>query len=747
VGALAVAAAARPPEDPEATLRAIRAIESPDPRERLAALRALFGTRDPRALGPLLALARTPGEDPALREETWMRIAMVAWSIAREHEIDPALVAFLREIAARPPEVLVLSTLHEHRTRVPKYDYPRRARHVLELVDRRAARRALQAELAALPETERAAHLAEVAWLSAGEADPHRRSSARELLAALGSAGTEASRARIGRAPPEGQQALAAYFQKLHRVDAEGAAAGLLELAAVPDPIAAGAALHALYELRPPGAAEPLVRLLESPGFPEERIDSGLHVLAALGDEAAVEFASRALHLGRGETRAYAARVLARLGDAGLERLLAASESKLREERTAAAFALAEIDHPDAREAVWKLAERTRRGALRAVLLERTVATPELPTPTGVGRGGRRARIAAIDRLGYEPGKDSLAALSALLAAEPQGAAEREETWLHAARALRPVAARVAVPDPLLERLRALAAREASVRGFVLAGGLLPRRGLRFPYPAAAAQALCIAELARPRPPLGEIAAALPASDSVELLAALAWGEPGFGTTLPRRAASELLAEAGPAGLPATLAALERAPEEARGEMVAYLQQVYEATDDPRAIEGLLRLTTAREWSVWRSALEALGRGDAPDLAPALIERLAAHSLDVEDDFAEQAFETLGRLEDERAIPFLVEQLSHRDARAAREAAHALARLGERRCDAGCEALIEGSRSEEARRRQASVAALVRLEGSRRARRAVRHALRAHPEDLESELLSWMRQGPGRRAP
>jgi hypothetical protein len=730
------AAASPPAGEPGVALSPLEGIVSQSREERVRAFRVLSRRPDADALPALMELARRRFEDPEEREESWSLIARLVERLAPFHEIPEELVGFLHSIAHRRPEVQSLRHDLDYPVLGPRYAFAYRARDALRAIALRTAELALRAELDAIPSEGHARHLAEAAWLTR-EQDGPRVAAARRLLHRASAEGVEASASLVARAPSASHRALADFLGSYrYRFAPEAAAAALLALAASPDPDGAASALSALALWQPPGVARPLVRMLEDQSFAEERVRAALPVLGALGDPAAVAFAARQLEVRRDSTRAYAARALADLGAPGRRVLIEVVEGD-RPGSWSAAVALAESRDPGAREAIWRLAERTPETRQRARLLALTVATPDYPTPRGVSRAARRDRMDAIARLAFEPGEwgaESLDALAALLLAESPDLAEREESWLLAARGARAQALSVRVPDTLEARLRVLAGGQPRVRTLELGLRHPPRLAVRFPYPAAAAEAVRAIACAREGCPLADLVASFRETERTAFLSALAWGEGPYAARARRSEARALLAAAGSTGLADSRAAFARAPEEAQVAMLEYWRRVYEDTDDPGAVEALLDATLSPHWSAWHGALRQLREMDVLDLAPGLIRRARQGPLP-DEDYARAVFETLGKLEDPRAISFLAEQLAHPDPWSGREAGNALRRLGER----GRDVLIEASRSSDGRRRRAAVAALAAASDDRRARRAVRLALRAHPEDARSEILGGLR--------
>lgn len=359
--------------------RAVLAADSGQRGERVAALRQLVKTPDARALPALQRLSKRQFSDPAEREEAWEQIATVVNQVVAEGdrelktgtEIDPALVAFLESIVERPPEVTYVDDQSfDFPARRARFEYRERARSALSGIALRKAKLQLDAELAALPPEQRASHLAEVAWTRPESPRDLAYLPAREKLEALGATGLSSSRAVIGRAPPDGQQAMVAYLADRFGEDPDTVRAALVELAGVPAEPVWSRSLTALRDLRPAGAAQPLVEVLEARSEPA-RTRLALDALGALADPAAIPFVTRALRSGDVETSLAAARALAEIGPGGLEPLLAALRGEDPTARRAAVFVLAGRNEPAVRAALDAFVGQTDDAELRRWVLER----------------------------------------------------------------------------------------------------------------------------------------------------------------------------------------------------------------------------------------------------------------------------------------------------------------------------------------------------------------------------------------
>ena len=349
---------------------AVAAADSPSRTKRVAALTQLWRTPDRRALPALVRLTERSFADVEEREEAWEQLAQVTSAIAPEVEIPQELESFLLRIEKQKPQLMFLDrrTL-DHPGERPRYDYAQAARNAIGAIELARARRQLDAELAALPSDQRAAHVADAAW--SAKATGPRPEAARTLLRSLGKAGVQATRARIDRASPDAQIWMVEFAEASLSVDPAGATSALLELADEDASMVYDAALGVLMRHRPSNAAARLANSLEKRSEPR-RMRIGLETLGMLGDPAALPLLRTQFRSADPETSIAAARGLALVGPGGVA-FLAAEVARDGPSQRAAALGLFEVkSDPAARKALADVATQIRDPDLRE-LIEREI--------------------------------------------------------------------------------------------------------------------------------------------------------------------------------------------------------------------------------------------------------------------------------------------------------------------------------------------------------------------------------------
>ena len=336
-------------------------------------------------------------------------------------------------------------------------------------------------------------------------------------------------------------------------------------------------------------------------------------------------------------------------------------------------------------------------------------------------------RLAAVDQLGGSDDPRAVAALAPWLELRSAEAEERERTWLHVARALGRLAATQPLPDETLARLRQLARTEPTVT-YMDQSFRMARELPRYRFHEAARSALGVVELAAARREVEAQAAPLPTQQRVDYLAELAWTETDGATPARRIAARERLAALGPAGVDSTVRRIPDADAEARLAMLAYLEAVCPAAD-PRCTRALLRLSESGQDQVWQNALRALVAIEARGASAELIRELRRDGVS-DRPFTYGALQTVGRLQDPGAAPFLAEQLRTGSRRVSVSAANALADLGA----AGVAELRLATQSPDPLLRRRAAIALSRAPGPG-AREALGEYRKAHPDD---EREPWL---------
>ncbi len=348
----------------------------------------------------------------------------------------------------------------------------------------------------------------------------------------------------------------------------------------------------------------------------------------------------------------------------------------------------------------------------------------------------RRVRSKAIRNLRYHASPEVVEALSRILFAEPADPEAREEDWYVAAWTLVRVATVEPLPEPLLARLRVLAAMEPTITVVVV----MDRVGRPYPkfgFDRQAQEALDTAAFATERRALAkELAARREAG--VEWLAEVAWAEPPEGGATRRKAAQFVLGEQGTRGLAPTLGDVAGASEESQLDMVRYAEAVCAEHLDAGCLPLVSALLDSPHEEVPPQAWLALGNLAPPGATELAVAKLQQRGVGNDRSFTEAGLSAIGRLKDPRAIPFLSSLLAHDSLRVSFAAGWELTQFG----DAGREVLVASSRSSDPRRRRAAILGLSRLEtaGDCRATAAIEEALRAHPEDLESDALRGFRQ-------
>lgn len=336
--------------------------------------------------------------------------------------------------------------------------------------------------------------------------------------------------------------------------------------------------------------------------------------------------------------------------------------------------------------------------------------------------------IRAIRATSRASSRESVGAIARLLAAEPADPAVREENWYEAARALGTLAGYQEIPASVVERLGQLSKQKPTVM-YVNTGFRPPREAPRFPFHVEAAEAVESVRYADAKRGLAREVSQLSEPERIQRLSALAWGALPDAEKNRRLAARELLLDAGTAGIPAALAAAPGASEEAQLALVDYFAKVCRESTDTRCVSALMTLADSGHDAVSAAALLRTGDLVLPGAAEALVAQLKARGLRA-DVRTQLSLETLGRLNDSAAAPFLAEQLGSEQLEIGLTAGRALARLG----NEGMQILVQSSRSPEPNRRKASLHVLKRHREDPRASRALHEALRAHPEDAAEVL-------------
>ena len=336
-------------------------------------------------------------------------------------------------------------------------------------------------------------------------------------------------------------------------------------------------------------------------------------------------------------------------------------------------------------------------------------------------------RLAAVDELGKSDDSRAVTALAPWLDLRSTDPEERERTWLHVARALGRLAATQPLADETLARLTQLSQTEPTVT-YMDQSFRAARELPRHRFHEAARNAVGVADLATARSHVEAQAAALPAPRRLDYLAELAWSGSDGATPVRRVAAREQLAALGPAGVAPTARRIRGADDSARLAMLSYLEKVCPPAD-PGCTSAVLRLSESEQNRVWQTALRTLVAIEARPASAELIRRLSRDGVS-DRSFTYGAIETVGRLQDPDAAPFLGEQMRTGSQRVSVSAANALADLGA----PGVAELRRGTQSQDPRMRGRAAIAL-RRSSSPNAREALREYRNAHPDD---EIDPWL---------